>query len=509
MFMEVKGNISDCGLTENAGDWTVSGSCRIQVDGITDDRYACSWSQASPSTSGDAWSTSFIADDPRARVNRSGHCIFTRSLPPDEGVYTYILHYQPAQDERHIVGNTTISPPLTPKTQTNCPQYVVEGDTLTCNCTTTDPGSPPSSAQWSGFTSHQLIVHSVTRDMDGAVYNCTQTWNTRVVSFVNYTMRVQHPPSGPVITGYTTNQVLTAGDNVSLTCTVSGGNPPVNNITFYCLRQNTNVTGEFDSSLSSMTVTIDRLRSTSGDAWSTSFIADDPEARVNISGHCIFTRSLPPDEGVYTYFLHYQPTHDEQHMVGNITISVPRTPKTQTNCPQYVMEGDTLTCDCTTTDPGSPPSVLQWSGFTSHQLTVHNVTRDMDGAVYNCTQTWNTRVVSFVNYTMRVQRRDLYDRPQPRQQEPDHYTGLALYEDIRGSKRDQTVDVTGSEYENTGMNTSRPACITTEVKGDTDDEKPGDGLVDDPTASGAYERLQVNIQESNNYTELTLKSIQK
>ncbi|KAK7469693.1 hypothetical protein BaRGS_00036275, partial [Batillaria attramentaria] len=396
-------------------------------------------------TSADAWSTSFIADDPEARVNRSGHCIFTRSLPPDEGVYT------------------------------------------------------------------------VTRDMDGAVYNCTQTWNTRVVSFVNYTMRVQHPPSGPVITGYTTNQVLTAGDNVSLTCTVSGGNPPVNNITFYCLRQNTNVTGEFDSSLSSITVTIDRLRVSddgtecvcnSTGEWPPdpslhleavthlNVVADDPEARVNISGHCIFTRSLPPDEGVYTYFLHYQPAHDEQHMVGNITISVPRTPKTQTNCPHHVMEGDTLTCDCTTTDPGSPPSVLQWSGFTSHQLTVHNVTRDMDGAVYNCTQTWNTR-------------RDLYNRPQPRHQEPDHYTGLVLYEDIRGSKRDQTVDVTGSEYENTGMDTSRPACITTEVKGDTDDEKPGDVLVDDPTPSGAYERLQVNIQESNNYTELTLKSIQK
>ncbi|KAK7497500.1 hypothetical protein BaRGS_00011342, partial [Batillaria attramentaria] len=307
------------------------------------------------STSGDAWATSFIADDPEARVNRSGHCIFTRSLPPDEGVYTYFLHYQPAHDERHIVGNITISPPLTPKTQTNCPQYVVEGDTLTCNCTTTDPGSPPSSARWSGFTSHQLIVHSVIRDMDGAVYNCTQTWNTRVVSFVNYTMRVQHPPSGPIITGYTTNQVLTAGDNVSLTCTVSGGNPPVNNITFYCLRQNTNVTGEFDSSLSSITVTIDRLR-----------VSDD-------GTECVCTGEWPPDPSLHL------------------------------------------------------------------EAVIH----------------------------LNLVGRDLYDRPQPRQQEPDNYTGLVLYEDIRGSKRDQTVDVTGSEYENTGMNTSRPACITTEVKGDT------------------------------------------
>ncbi|KAK7497497.1 hypothetical protein BaRGS_00011339, partial [Batillaria attramentaria] len=101
-----KGTISDCGLTENAGDWTVSGSCRIQVDGITNDSYACRWSQ---STSGDTWSTSFTADDPEARVNTSGHCIFTRSLPPEEDVYTYFLHYQPAHEERHMVGNITIS----------------------------------------------------------------------------------------------------------------------------------------------------------------------------------------------------------------------------------------------------------------------------------------------------------------------------------------------------------------------------------------------------------------
>ncbi|KAK7469688.1 hypothetical protein BaRGS_00036270, partial [Batillaria attramentaria] len=149
--------------------------------------------------------------------------------------------------------------PRTPNTQMNCPHHVMEGDTLTCDCTTTDPGSPPSVLQWSGFNSHQLTVHNVTRDMDGAVYNCTQTWNTSVVGFVNYTMQVHYPPSPLIITGYNPSHVLTAGDSVSLTCSVSGGNPPVKNITFYCRRRDTNVTGEFNPTTSSSTLTIERL----------------------------------------------------------------------------------------------------------------------------------------------------------------------------------------------------------------------------------------------------------
>ncbi|KAK7469713.1 hypothetical protein BaRGS_00036295 [Batillaria attramentaria] len=121
-----------------------------------------------------------------------------------------------------------------------------------------------------------------------------------------------------------------------------------------------------------------------------------------ISGNCNITRDLPTSDGVYTYDLKFYPGPDAPQTVANVTIRSPQAPHTAPNCPEYVAEKDTVTCDCVTTDPGSPPSEIRWLEFTSHQLIVHNVTPDMNGTVYTCLQTWKSRAFANVTYTLHV-----------------------------------------------------------------------------------------------------------
>ncbi|XP_070201188.1 uncharacterized protein [Littorina saxatilis] len=123
----------------------------------------------------------------------------------------------------------------------NCPQYMYEGQSLSCHCLVNpaSPGFPPATAQWQGSSpGKKLVITDVTRDDAGRVFMCSLTWgpaNDTIVKTSEYELIVAYPPpSPPVITGHENKSVLLVGERLTLTCTVTGGRPLVTSLSVRC-----------------------------------------------------------------------------------------------------------------------------------------------------------------------------------------------------------------------------------------------------------------------------------
>ncbi|XP_076457337.1 uncharacterized protein LOC143291381 [Babylonia areolata] len=182
--------ITNCRTAVNTTDWTVSGSCDVDKIYASDDGYRCSW-QYVPNVGGSA---------------NSGSVKASPKHPPQ-------LH--------------------------NCPDDIIEGDDHTCECRAS-PSEPSALVSWYGSghavsNTSTLQLTNVSRSLDGHSYTCSQYWGGFSTGHMNttvYTLDVKYPPpSPPEISGTTSH---TEGDSLSLTCTVTGGNPRVTSVTFYC-----------------------------------------------------------------------------------------------------------------------------------------------------------------------------------------------------------------------------------------------------------------------------------
>ncbi|XP_076457336.1 uncharacterized protein LOC143291380 [Babylonia areolata] len=129
--------------------------------------------------------------------------------------------------------------PKDPPQLHNCPDDIIEGDDHTCECRAS-PSEPSALVSWYGSghavsNTSTLQLTNVSRSLDGQNYTCSQYWggfSTDQMMTTAFTVNVKYPPpSPPEISGTTSH---TEGDSLSLTCTVTGGNPPVSAVTFYC-----------------------------------------------------------------------------------------------------------------------------------------------------------------------------------------------------------------------------------------------------------------------------------
>ncbi|XP_070202822.1 uncharacterized protein [Littorina saxatilis] len=123
---------------------------------------------------------------------------------------------------------------------TNCPQYVYEGQSVSCDCLVnrSSPGFPRATAQWKDKTPGQPLVVDVTRNDSGRVFTCSLTWgpaNDSITNETHYKLDVAYPPPfPPVLSVYNDRSGMTDGNPFTLICTVTGGRPLVTSVNVSC-----------------------------------------------------------------------------------------------------------------------------------------------------------------------------------------------------------------------------------------------------------------------------------
>ncbi|XP_025102386.1 uncharacterized protein LOC112568982 isoform X2 [Pomacea canaliculata] len=168
--------LSECHVTTNPVDWTVSGSCRVQQAFSSDNIYTCTWTRNDGQTLGGFDASREL-------------CSFTQALPQAGGLYTYSISVSPP-------ATTAFSQQLTLDTvepgdvTTTCPHSVVRGGDLSCTCQTTNTASPPATVRWEGRDSEKLVKTNVQREDNGTQFTCHVTWAGRVYTSINYTLLV-------------------------------------------------------------------------------------------------------------------------------------------------------------------------------------------------------------------------------------------------------------------------------------------------------------------------------
>ncbi|KAK7497446.1 hypothetical protein BaRGS_00011288 [Batillaria attramentaria] len=262
-----------CSVRANAATWTVNGYCRIPKIYLSTRAYSCTWYQShNGRTTNDTlpMATTYFSDNSRHLYDR-GACSFGKPLPTVEGSYVYSLRVSPGTQE-HQVGNVEIARPGNPVATARWSGLPNTAELVVRNVRREDdesvytyPGTPDQSSCSVRINATTWTVNGYCRipkiySSTGA-YGCT--WyqshngqNTQVLhnyqaahitrlKEVTYDVHVSHlkqdletlsqqldPPNlPPVISGYT---AVPEGADLRLTCTVTGGNPPVASVTFYC-----------------------------------------------------------------------------------------------------------------------------------------------------------------------------------------------------------------------------------------------------------------------------------
>ncbi|KAL8588605.1 hypothetical protein ACOMHN_034059 [Nucella lapillus] len=222
------------------------------------------------------------ASDTSNTAERSGRCDVTMSIPVTSGTYSCSVTVNPGNTQTSC-GSFTINPlagleqpstvvccpsvegasapcspipvvitaPPSPPT-ISCPSDVIaENMPLTCTCNANNIGQPGGRLRWytgtgSDFSTEVVSVNydvtilgmtwTVTRGDNGRKFRCVNNWMVKVNAASDYTASVAYPPpSAPQISGYINGHILYQGDNLTLTCAVTGGDPQVTSVTLTCL----------------------------------------------------------------------------------------------------------------------------------------------------------------------------------------------------------------------------------------------------------------------------------
>ncbi|XP_025102389.1 uncharacterized protein LOC112568984 isoform X2 [Pomacea canaliculata] len=166
--------LSECHVTTNPVDWTVSGSCRVQQAFSSDNIYTCTWTRNTGQP--------FGGFDASREL-----CSFTQALPQAGGLYTYSISVSPPATTAFSQQLTIVEPG---DVTTTCPHWVVRGGDLSCTCQTTNTASPPATVRWEGRDSEKLVKTNVQREDNGTQFTCHVTWAGRVYTSINYTLMV-------------------------------------------------------------------------------------------------------------------------------------------------------------------------------------------------------------------------------------------------------------------------------------------------------------------------------
>ncbi|XP_070202727.1 uncharacterized protein [Littorina saxatilis] len=302
------------------------------------------------------------------------------------------------------------SPPLTD---------LLVGQTATWRCQAFTVNSA-ARIEWTGVAcdngqTRTDCIFTAGRQDDGKTVTCTGRNNrfpNDLLASTSVRLNVTYPPNvPPEITGYINNTELTEGDNLTLTCTVRGGNPPVSSVTFSCVSDHHNSPNDTvvnsavhnDSSVSS-TVTIERLQA--GDDGTT----------------CVCGAEWPygPDTLSYT-------------LTSSVTLRVnvmAVTESTSTSRPQQQTKG------------------LAHGEDAGEKINVGAVVGGSVGAVVAVIVT----VVVVVVFVKRYLGRSIYAKPGPRLHES-NYTDLVINDTVGDTNRASSHEnkAANNDYENSGV----------------------------------------------------------
>ncbi|XP_025102367.1 uncharacterized protein LOC112568974 [Pomacea canaliculata] len=167
--------LSECHVTTNPVDGTVSGSCRVQQAFSSDNIYTCTWTR-------NTGQQTFGGFDASREL-----CSFTQGLPQAGGLYTYSISVSPPATTAFDKELTLVEPG---DVKTTCPHSVVRGGDLSCTCQTTNTASPPATVRWEGRDSEKLVKTNVQREDNGTQFTCHVTWAGRVYTSFAYTLLV-------------------------------------------------------------------------------------------------------------------------------------------------------------------------------------------------------------------------------------------------------------------------------------------------------------------------------
>ncbi|XP_025100356.1 uncharacterized protein LOC112567761 [Pomacea canaliculata] len=271
-------------------------------------------------------------------------------------------------------GNVTIKGPSV---------FVTNGSrVMTLTCEASDVYPPPDYV-WSGDVPCRTILRNVCRltpkgsHHHGMKVRCTATSSffvsRPVVVTDEYSLNLQYPPLlAPVLTSSSRENSIEKGDII--TCTVSGGHPPVTSVTLWC----------------SDPLLVYRLNTTEGSTHNTSLVIRTT-SNTNEYLICYCHVLWEPDKSLY-----------EHNVTRVFTIkTTPGVPTT--DCPEFVVEGATLNCYCLAPEAVKPRDFsLTWSDERhSDNLVKNDVSRRHNNTLFNCSMTWNGEIKT-VSYTLRV-----------------------------------------------------------------------------------------------------------
>ncbi|KAK7497447.1 hypothetical protein BaRGS_00011289, partial [Batillaria attramentaria] len=246
-------------------------------------------------------------------------------------------------------------------------------------------------------------------------------------------------PSAPVITGYQPGQVLFLGDTLLITCSVSGGDPLVTSVTFYCGHMDDDTNDIRNDTQVSSQVIIDPLRAEHNGMQCACVASWPKDQQLDLSTKVILIVEGAPlqgDKGTVQNPLHLFVMDGTQSMTFNI-VAFP------TPLVSIVFLGSSLLVD-DNSEQGKTSDVLNArcvptaTVFQSACTVTADKPESEDEGFYNVTVRNNFGEASYIVQLSLAQSAgsDTYDRPMPRQQE-DNYTDLVLYEDV-GNKQVQT-----------------------------------------------------------------------
>ncbi|XP_025102380.1 uncharacterized protein LOC112568980 isoform X2 [Pomacea canaliculata] len=209
--------LSECHVTTNPVDWTVSGSCRVQQAFSSDNIYTCTWTRNDGQTFGGLDASREL-------------CSFTQALPQAGGLYTYSISVSPPATTNFSQQLTLVEPG---DITTTCPHWVVRGGDLSCTCQTTNTASPPAPVRWEGRDSEKLVKTNVQREDNGTQFTCHVTWAGRVYTSITYTLLVEYV-EGPsdVVISETHHPGSNGSAVIILSCNTTGAVYPGVNFTW-------------------------------------------------------------------------------------------------------------------------------------------------------------------------------------------------------------------------------------------------------------------------------------
>ncbi|KAK7469704.1 hypothetical protein BaRGS_00036286 [Batillaria attramentaria] len=169
-----------------------------------------------------------------------GICAFFYPRPADGEIYLS-LTVDPGLQDTHIATITIPSHQVPDATLPTLPVTVDGTETMSLMCVISPETTRPYT--WSGVQCNEGNGKETCTFTPGSIHtenvvtclgNFSQSNYNGLTLEARFDFNNANPPDQPVITGYTTGQVLELGHRLEMVCTVHGGSPKVSRIDFTC-----------------------------------------------------------------------------------------------------------------------------------------------------------------------------------------------------------------------------------------------------------------------------------